>query len=58
MDLSAHTSTELCALTDSLTSRIRWRMRDYEAILRTELAMLAEPDPKLLRSARRPTQEI
>jgi hypothetical protein len=53
--------TELCALTDSLASSIRWRMRDYEAILRAELEILAEPDgayrPRLLRFAGRPLRE-
>jgi hypothetical protein len=43
MNLSSDTPVELCALTDSLTSSIRWRMRDYEAILRAELEILAEP---------------
>jgi hypothetical protein len=56
MDLSVHTSTELCALTDSLTSRIRWRMRDYESILRAELAMLAAPEPGRSGSPQRPSQ--
>jgi hypothetical protein len=56
MDLSVHTSTELCALTDSLTSRIRWRMRDYESILRAELAMLAAPEPGRSGSLQRPSQ--
>jgi hypothetical protein len=42
MNLSTHAPAELCALTDSLTSSIRWRMRDYEAILRAELEILAE----------------
>jgi len=56
-----HASTDLCALTDSLVSSIRWRMRDYEAILRAELEILAEPDgacrPRLLRVASRPIDE-
>jgi hypothetical protein len=55
MNLSTHAPAELCALTDSLTSSIRWRMRDYEAILRAELEILAEPQisqrPRLLRFA-------
>jgi hypothetical protein len=41
MTASADSPAELCALTDSLTSSIRWRMRDYEQILRAELALLA-----------------
>ena len=44
MNVATHASSELCALTDSLASSIRWRMRDYEAILRAELALLAEPE--------------
>lgn len=59
MHLSTHVAAEFCALTDSLTSRIRWRMRDYQAILRAELEILAEPDvttgPRLSRPAGRPT---
>jgi hypothetical protein len=43
MNLSTQTPAELCALTDSLASSIRWRMRDYEAILRAQLEILAEP---------------
>ena len=43
MNFSTQAPAELCALTDSLTSSIRWRMRDYEAILRAELEILAEP---------------
>lgn len=31
---------ELCALTDSLSGTIRWRLRDYEEMLKAELAML------------------
>lgn len=31
---------ELCALTDSLSGTIRWRLRDYEEILKAELALL------------------
>ena len=31
---------ELCALTDSLPGTIRWRLRDYEEILKAELALL------------------
>jgi hypothetical protein len=61
MNIAPYVPTELCALTDSLTSSIRWRMRDYEAILRAELAILAEPDgatrPRLLRVAGRPLEE-
>lgn len=61
MNQTPHIPTELCALTDSLTSTIRWRMRDYEAILRAELEILAEPDganrPRLLRFAARPLEE-
>jgi hypothetical protein len=49
MDLSAHARIELCSLTDSLSSSIRWRMRDYEAILRAELEILAEPDAATLK---------
>jgi hypothetical protein len=49
MDLSAHAHTELCSLTDSLSSSIRWRMRDYEAILRAELEILTEPDAATLK---------
>jgi hypothetical protein len=48
MDLSAHARTELCSLTDSLSSSIRWRMGDYGAILRAELEILAEPDAATL----------
>lgn len=44
MNQTSRIPTELCALTDSLASSIRWRMRDYEAILRIELEILAEPD--------------
>jgi hypothetical protein len=61
MNVAPYVPTELCALTDSLASSIRWRMRDYEAILRAELAILAEPDganrPRLLRVASRPRDE-
>jgi hypothetical protein len=60
MDLATHASAELCALTDSLTSRIRWRMRDYQSILRAQLEILAQPDvttrPRLLRSGGRPAR--
>jgi hypothetical protein len=31
---------DLCALTDSLSGTIRWRLRDYEDILKAELALL------------------
>lgn len=31
---------DLCALTDSLPGTIRWRLRDYEEILKAELALL------------------
>jgi hypothetical protein len=31
---------ELCALTDSLPGTVRWRLRDYEEILKAELALL------------------
>jgi hypothetical protein len=35
---------ELCFLTDSLPSAIRWRLKDYEAMLKAELRILsAEP---------------
>jgi hypothetical protein len=61
MSPATHAPSELCALTDSLTSSIRWRMRDYEAILRAELEILTEPDatvrPRLLRVAGRPSLE-
>jgi hypothetical protein len=61
MNVAPYVPTELCPLTDSLTSSIRWRMRDYEAILRAELAILAGPDgasrPRLLRVASRPPDE-
>ena len=40
----ANARTELCFLTDSLPSAIRWRLEDYEAMLKAELRMLsAEP---------------
>ncbi len=62
MNLSANAPTELCTLTDSLSSGIRWRMRDYEAMLRAELVMLAETDPAtltpLVPSARPPSREM
>jgi hypothetical protein len=35
---------EICALTDSPPSAIHWRLKDYAAILRAELAILAAPD--------------
>ena len=58
---TAHVATDLCALTDSLASSIRWRMRDYEATQRAELEILAEPDgacrPRLLQVAARPLEE-
>ncbi len=44
MNFSTDAPAELCALTDSLTSSIRWRMRDYEAILKAELEILADSD--------------
>ena len=42
---------ELCALTDSLSGTIRWRLRDYEEILKAELALLVAMET---RRARRP----
>ena len=55
MNFSTHAPAELCALTDSLTSSIRWRMRDYEAILKAELEILAKSDSaELQRFAARP----
>ena len=44
MTFSTQSPAELCALTDSMASSIRWRMRDYQAILQAELEILAEPD--------------
>jgi hypothetical protein len=44
MNFSTHAPAEFCALTDSLASRIRWRMRDYEAFLKAQLEILAESD--------------
>ena len=35
---------ELCVLTDVLSSGLRWRLSDYEAMLRAELAILAIPE--------------
>ena len=35
---------EICTLTDSPPSAIHWRLKDYAAILRAELAILAAPD--------------
>jgi hypothetical protein len=35
---------EICALTDSPPSAIHWRLKDYAAILRAELVILAAPD--------------
>ena len=43
MNAATHPISELCPLTDSLASSIRWRMRDYESILRAELELLAAP---------------
>jgi hypothetical protein len=45
MNLATQSPAELCPLTDSLSSSIRWRMRDYGAILRAELEILAAADP-------------
>jgi hypothetical protein len=59
MTFSTQSRAELCALTDSLTSSIRWRLRDYQAILKAELEILAGPDaeaqPRLHRFAVLPT---
>jgi hypothetical protein len=50
---------ELCALTNSMPSAIRWRLEDYKAMLRTELAMLAAAEATsrndAQRDAKRPT---
>jgi hypothetical protein len=57
MNLSTQSPAELCALTDSLASSIRWRMRDYEAILRAELEILAESDAARRRRVLRPLRD-
>ena len=46
-----HTSDErLCLLTDSPRSAIRWRLKDYEQILRAEInLMIASEGPRLRR---------
>jgi hypothetical protein len=40
----------LCLLTDSLPSAIRWRLCDYEAMLKEELRILAAQESRLLRA--------
>ena len=53
MAFSTQSPAELCALTDSMASSIRWRMRDYQAILKAELEILAETDAEVQRRLRR-----
>ena len=40
MHLTTHGEREIIPLTDSLSSVIRWRYGDYEAMLRAEVDML------------------
>jgi hypothetical protein len=45
MQLQTRSDQEMVPLTDSLSSRIRWRYGDYEAMLRAEVdLMLSGPD--------------
>jgi hypothetical protein len=49
----ARTDDRMCVLTDSSQSAIRWRLCDYEAMLRTELQILAAQEHAEWRSPRR-----
>jgi hypothetical protein len=40
MQVNVPREREFLPLTDSLASRIRWRLCDYEAMLRAEVALL------------------
>ena len=40
MHLHTHAERELSPLTDSLSSLIRWRYGDYEAMLRAEVHLM------------------
>ena len=42
MQLQAPRDREFLPLTDSLASRIRWRLCDYEAMLRAEVELLLD----------------
>lgn len=49
-------SQELSPLTDSLASCIRWRLSDYEAVLRGEMDILLDTETTAL-DAREPEAE-
>lgn len=54
---SQRIAQELRPLTDSLASRVRWRVSDYEAIVRAEIDLLLAADAvdaRRLRSTSRP----
>jgi len=44
MQVHAPRDREFLPLTDSLASRIRWRLCDYEAILRAEVELMLDND--------------
>ena len=53
---SQRSAQELHPLTDSLASRVRWRVSDYEAIVRAEIDLLLAADALDARR-RRPTSQ-
>ena len=57
MQIETRGPKEFSPLTDSLTSQIRWRLSDYEAMLRAQVELLLDSndlDGGLVRSTRGP----
>ena len=44
MQIDTRGPKEISPLTDSLASRIRWRLCDYEAMLRAQVELLLDSD--------------
>lgn len=57
--MSIRHNDELCALTDSLPGTVRWRLKDYEEILKAELTLLVAMEERARRPhGRRPLRPV